>query len=491
MATSPNREFLASLIDPEALYQQAPCGYFSFIPDGTIIKINETLLKWSGLRRDKVEYQMKFSDLTSQGGKIYYELFYLPAIQMQGTVNEVNFEIRKIDGTVFPALLNAVGIRDKDGQLVAINVTVQDITERKRYEAELLTAKKKADDQRADFEFLSDFIPEMIWMANAVGKITYVNRRFLDYFHITRGQLPEDFLHKSIHPEDVENYVGAMKEAVRNAEVFEFKLRISNALNQFEWHRIRGIPFTEEGVVTKWLGSWSNIDAHVNELNRRDDFLSIASHELKTPLTTLKVGLQLLSRIKETPNSPLHISLIDQSLRSMDKVSGLIDELLNVKRLEESELRLNKAIFELSYILERSCAHVRLEGKFELIVDADTGLLVEADEHRLEQMVVNFVNNAVKYAPNSRQIYLSAKLSEGMAKVTVRDTGPGIPTDKQPYLFDRYYRGDHSGDDYTGLGLGLYICAETVRLHDGKIGVESILGQGASFWFALPIIKID
>jgi signal transduction histidine kinase len=109
-----------------------------------------------------------------------------------------------------------------------------------------------------------------------------------------------------------------------------------------------------------------------------------------------------------------------------------------------------------------------------------------ADEHRIEQVLVNFVNNAVKYAPDSRQIDLTVSKVENNVKVSVKDYGPGIPEENIPHLFDRYWRASHSGKKYTGLGLGLYICAEIIARHDGKIGVESTIGQGSTFWFTLP-----
>jgi two-component system CheB/CheR fusion protein len=217
---------------------------------------------------------------------------------------------------------------------------------------------------------------------------------------------------------------------------------------------------------------------------RRDDFLSIASHELKTPLTSLKASLQLLNRIKDKPNSPMHVNLITQSVRSMDKINELIDDLLNVRRLKEGLLQLNKTTFSVKEMLEKSCQHIKLEEKFEILIEADESIAVYADEHRIDQVIVNFVNNAIKYAPRSQQIVLKAEQLTDMVKVSVIDTGPGIPEEKHINLFDRYYRADHSSPNYTGLGLGLYICAETIRRHEGKIGVNSILGEGSRFWFA-------
>ena len=117
-------------------------------------------------------------------------------------------------------------------------------------------------------------------------------------------------------------------------------------------------------------------------------------------------------------------------------------------------------------------------------------LQVYADAERVNQVVINFVNNAIKYAPESKEIKINIEKVTDMAKVSVSDKGPGISADKLTHLFDRYYRVDTSGVQYSGLGLGLYISAEIIKKHNGQIGVDSELGKGSTFWFTLPLSSI-
>jgi len=133
------------------------------------------------------------------------------------------------------------------------------------------------------------------------------------------------------------------------------------------------------------------------------------------------------------------------------------------------------------------CNHIRAAGKYTLTLRGDEDLRIYADEHAIDQIMVNLENNAVKYAPDSLEIILTIEKEGEMAKISVTDTGPGIPEDKLPHLFERYYQAEVSVFQRSGLGLGLFICAEIIKRHGGQIGVESKLGEGSTFWFTLPI----
>jgi signal transduction histidine kinase len=191
--------------------------------------------------------------------------------------------------------------------------------------------------------------------------------------------------------------------------------------------------------------------------------------------------------MKENLNFVIFPKLLDKATRSMEKISELVDDLLNVSKMNQGQIALQKNWFTLAIMIERSIDHVRESADYELVLEGELDLVVFADEHRIEQVMVNFVNNAVKYAPKSYRIFISVEKQEETARISVRDTGPGIPANQIPQLFERYYRVDTSGKQVSGLGLGLYICAEIIERHGGQIGVESEIGIGSSFWFTLPL----
>jgi two-component system CheB/CheR fusion protein len=220
---------------------------------------------------------------------------------------------------------------------------------------------------------------------------------------------------------------------------------------------------------------------------QKDDFIGIASHELKTPLTSLNSSLQLLNRmIKNDPASPKVQTLLNLSNVSIHKLINLLEDLLNDTKINEGQLELRKRPFKVSKLIEDCCNHVRSAGTHQLVTTGDLNLVVSADMNRVDQVLVNLVNNAVKYAPDSKEIEIHIERLNNGVKVSVIDKGPGIAAEKQIHLFKRYYRIDTTGIQYSGLGLGLFISSEIIKRHGGEIGVESTLGEGSTFWFTLP-----
>jgi PAS domain S-box-containing protein len=268
------------------------------------------------------------------------------------------------------------------------------------------------------------------------------------------------------------------------------------------WNEIYISPIKNEtGITTHFIGIQNDIsDRKLNEIKlnteadqhkqlqqQKNDFISAASHELKTPVTSLKASLQLLEKINEAHDTTKVSALISQANRSIGKVSKLIEELLISDQLLEGKLNLKKSRFPLGKLVSACCSSTRLEGKYDIVLDGDEGLVVYADFERMDQVILNMVNNAVKYAAGSNIIKVNISSADGSAKVTVSDEGAGITEDRLPYLFDRFYKAEPDGMQYSGLGLGLYISAQIVKRHGGEIGVESILGKGSTFWFTLPL----
>jgi PAS domain S-box-containing protein len=289
------------------------------------------------------------------------------------------------------------------------------------------------------------------------------------------------------HPEDAHISAEAHKRAAVTGRIF-YEARLIHDDSTIHWIRVQGnVYYDPKGIPVRLLGTLLDITEFKRLQQQKDDFISIASHELKTPLTSLKASLQLLERMKNNATSAVIPKLIDQSTRSMGKISELVDDLLNVSRMNEGQLNLHKKVFRLHDVMDGCCQDFDPHERHKLVFEGHKELRVFADENRIEQVIVNFLTNAVKYAPQTDTICLQIEQVGNQAKLLVTDSGPGIDQDKLPYLFERYYRADIHGSQVSGLGLGLYISAEIISRHGGEIGVESEKGKGTTFWFTLPL----
>ena len=224
-------------------------------------------------------------------------------------------------------------------------------------------------------------------------------------------------------------------------------------------------------------------------IQQKDEFISVASHELKTPVTSLQASLQLLDILKNDPDpgkKAMVPNLITNANKSLIKLSHLINDLLDVSKLLEGQLRLNKQSVSLYNIAQECCGGMPASN---IVIDilGDRELRVDADADKLDQVIVNYLNNAFKYASSSKRIIINIEKAGNDAKLSVTDQGTGIPADKIPHLFDRFFRVDATGAQYSGLGLGLYICSEIIKKHGGTVGVTSEINVGSTFWFKLPL----
>jgi PAS domain S-box-containing protein len=253
------------------------------------------------------------------------------------------------------------------------------------------------------------------------------------------------------------------------------------------WCQVNSILFSDHGEVLGYTIIEDITEQH--ELKKqRENFISIASHELKTPLTSLQGYLQVMHRMiqNDTTISDKLIQLSENSKRSISKLSSLVGDLLDSTKINKGQLYLNVTNFNLSEMVDRCCSHVRLDEKYQITFKGDPSLKISADEQKIEQVLVNFVNNAIKYAPQSKEIIIEIEDLNDKVKISVIDSGEGIPKDKLPYLFNSYYQVSNVEKTTQGLGLGLYISSEIIKRHHGEIGVDSEIGQGSTFWFTIP-----
>jgi signal transduction histidine kinase len=250
----------------------------------------------------------------------------------------------------------------------------------------------------------------------------------------------------------------------------------------------------------------------LREANRRmDEFLSIASHELRTPLTAIKGNVQLAQRRLDRMLQQKDIvgndgivgkldvvrDLLERAERQMRLQNRLVNDLLDVSRIQADKLEMQLELCDLAAIVREAVREQQLVIAPRIIrlhIETQGTVSVLADADRISQVVTNYLTNALKYSAEDKHVEVCLGASEGEARVLVRDKGPGLSLAEQERIWDRFYRVDSIGvqsGSGVGLGLGLHICRTIIGSHGGLVGVESMPGEGSTFWFALPLASSE
>ena len=221
---------------------------------------------------------------------------------------------------------------------------------------------------------------------------------------------------------------------------------------------------------------------------KKDEFISIASHELKTPLTSVKGYIQLLERSIQKGDNETVRKHLAKAQAQLDKLNSLIADLLDISKIESGKLKFNKQNFNLDTLLDNVIEIMNESNpSFKIIRKGKADHEIFADEMRIEQVIINFLTNAIKYSPGTTDILITVHLKDEKIYVAIKDWGIGMLPEQLERVFDKFYRVEETSQRFQGLGIGLYISSEIIRRHSGEIGVNSAFGQGSEFYFIMPI----
>jgi PAS domain S-box-containing protein len=402
---------------------------------------------------------------------------------------------------VTPVRIHFAPCYDESGQVAGGVGIVEDVTEQRRIEAERTT-------QAVLVDTLLRTAPIGVAFLDPQLRYVYIN----DQLARLNGRPPEEHLGR--RPPEVLGHGGdevqrLLQQVLDSGQPIEKRELSSTELGfpgpERHWSasyypvhmqdgRLLGMGTVVEDITERMQAEQERgrLYREAQEAVRvRDDFLTIASHELKTPLTPLSLRLANLERRLER-GEPVDPSALRHARQYLLRLTSLINDLLDASRIESGGLALHPQPTRLDVLTEH-VIHV-MEGLYDaghriLFHSPATPLQVLGDPYRLEQVVSNLLENALKYSPDGGTIHVSLEQRGDMAMLSVRDAGIGIPADQQQHLFERYFRARNvSTRSYGGLGLGLYICRDIVARHGGRIWVESEVGRGSTFYVALPTL---
>lgn len=270
--------------------------------------------------------------------------------------------------------------------------------------------------------------------------------------------------------------------------------------------KIKSVPlYNKEGKVEKILGIDLDISASIRaeeelklqhqqlsenraQLKKKDEFIGVASHELKTPVTSIKAYAEILQENFENSDDEMSALLMQKLNLQVDRLIYLINNLLDTTKISEGTLLLSPTRFDLNTLItERAEELQHTSAKHTLMLQLEELEPVVADKERISQVLTNLISNAIKYSPQGGEVLISTRRSAGNIEVSVRDRGIGISVESLSRVFDRFFRVDDAlTKNYPGMGLGLFISAAIIHRHGGKIWAESAPSKGSVFFFALP-----
>lgn len=377
---------------------------------------------------------------------------------------------------------------------------------------------KQLEEQQAFLQAIMQQAPSGLVIATApLGKIISSNEEALKllgnsglesqaYPHYARFGA----LHADGTPYSAEEY--PLARAILTGEVIKQEYMLFQRHDGHLIHiAINATPiYDARGEIIAGVATFHDISEHYELEQKKDEFIRLASHELRTPLTSLKGNLQLAERrfrrLLKCGEHPLteedrtlleHLAIWNErALRQANVEERLINDLLDASDLQMKELRVVLKAGNLAQIVRNAIEDIQTMAppdalRFEAPDLSEIPVMI--DEVRIGQVVTHFVKNALKYTTNHQSITISIQAENNEARVRVKDSGPGISADAQRYIWERFRQASgftgYKGINGSGLGLGLYICQELIRLHGGQTGVESAPGQGSTFWFTLPLLE--
>jgi len=469
-------------------------------PDNPIIYCNEAFEKMTGYVRNEIIGRncrfLQKEDRNQEERKV------LKDAVLQGKHSVVEIRNYTKSGTLFWNELYVSPVKDEKGNVTYFIGVQHDVTQRKKAEQDLKqeqqSLERKVEERtrviRESEEYLSSIyqtVRESLVVLNPQFKVLSVNEHFLRTFKVstadTEGQLLYDLGNGQWDIPKLKELLEQILPTSNPVENFEVEYdfpQIGRKTMLLNAHRIE----LEGQYKDRILIAIEDITDRREIERRKDDFLSIASHELKTPLTTIKGYVQMMERFMPEAADDKFKNIVKKTGAYVERLNLLIGELLDVSRIQTGKIELHKEPFDFDKMLHDTVEGMQAANKeFDIEINGTSVNNYVGDELQLVQVINNLLSNAIKYSPNANKIKVYASLVSDFLKVSVTDYGMGISIEDQKNIFERFYRVGDIQQHFPGMGIGLYVCDQVIKKHDGAIWVESEKGKGSTFSFTLPL----
>lgn len=434
-------------------------------------------------------------------GKTWFEA--IPELVSQPIIKELSYTYRagkenKISAVPVTLIRNGLphhGYYDatytpliEDGKIVGVIQFVVDVTRHitskdelaKAYE-QIRLSKEAAELGTFDMNMENGY---MEWDSRC--------RQLFGINHQNEVSFENDFL-ANLHPEDQPRVRATLDDVFDKSVcngVYDIEYRTLGVEDkQMRWVRAKGqVYFKSNNQPLRFIGSVLDITEQKQDEQRKSDFIGMASHELKTPLTSLNAYLQILQARAQKADDVFTQGALKKSVNQVRKMTNMVNGFLNVSRLQSGKINIESQNFDMADLFrELDEETAAIITSHNIIFVPVKQIFINADRDKIDQVISNLISNAVKYSPLGSMINISCVTKERYVQINVTDQGTGIKIEDQHKLFDRYYRVESSAKNIAGFGIGLYLCAEIIQRHNGKIWLESKVGEGSTFYFSLPL----
>jgi PAS domain S-box-containing protein len=471
----------------ESLIKNAPDPVFVSDLDGKILQANDAVFNLLGLRPDELIEQSLVRIISPDETREF--MLALREVVSRGATRNARLHPRSASGEVIPTTLNASALRDADGTVIGAIGILRDMRE--------------LDDARRYAESLIKNAPDPVFVSDLQGKILQANDAVSELLGFREDEVVEQSLSRFLSPSETREFVAALREIVERGVTRNVRLNPRSATAEIIPTMLNASALRDaDGRVTGAIGILRDMRAYERvvralEESRRelqaanqakDQFLAMISHELRTPLTAMLGWARMLrGGVLDAATAQRALEVIE---RNTTLQAQLIDDLLDLSRTITGKLQLELRSVDPVGVVQAAIEAVQALGDaknitLKVVLDPSVGPVV-GDPRRLQQVVWNLLSNSIKFTPPHGTIVLDLDQTDSMARITVRDTGPGISPDLLPHVFEPFHQAKEARR-HGGLGLGLAIVRHIVELHGGSVRAESAgEGQGATFIVEVP-----
>jgi PAS domain S-box-containing protein len=356
---------------------------------------------------------------------------------------------------------------------------------------ELKEAEEKLRQSEERYRLVVENTSDLIWLCDPQGTKLYVSPSFTSVLGYTSDEVFQMPPWTLVHPDDLP-LAQALGADIAKGKGCQAIYRYHHKGGRWLVFETRGTPiFDQEGQPSWLVFTAHDITERVELEQRKDEFIGMASHELKTPVTSIKTFTQVLANRSKKRGDEEALRFLIRMEVQLNNLIRFIGDLLDLTRIQTGKLFLHKEVFALDQLVVETIENLQgTTQTHQLLLEQCIPIQVYGDRDRIMQVLFNLLTNAIKYSPHAKKVLLRVEKEGDQAMVSVQDFGIGIAQDQQTKIFERFYQAPNDRErTYPGLGIGLHISHEIIKRHGGKIWVNSNKGKGSIFRVMLPLQK--